>query len=312
MGLFFFRSQGVVVALLLGGCGGETQEATNQPVPVTATAEAPRAETSGGGESSDFHLTPATYREGDRVVLPVVFTEGTRAELVYAPKLDIAALGVGPYSSGRLQGESPRPGRSDVVGRDFWIFFGNLDDVLVSLNGGKPPLLLGQNEGVNGQTVGFWDLGSDPGADYLGFQFGRWAVLVYDYAADGHLPGAAMTDAERASWATSFSGHETSEGFLLLEGAGSLLRLARAGEHAGPQLSFGSVEPSRSLTLYPGRCSPHRDQTRLVHGKLVEWGRGSADWCLSDSMRIQASGRDRFIDGLIRDLAVRNVALANR
>ena len=119
-----------------------------------------------------------------------------------------------------------------------------------------------------------------------------------------------MTDAERGSWAANFIGRETPDGFLLLEASGPL-RLARAGEGAGPQLTFSAANPARSLGLHPGECSPHRDQTRVVDGKLVEWCHGFADWCLSDSMRIHATGGDEFIGALIRELAVRNVIIAN-
>ena len=312
MAVSLVRAKALVLALLVtAGCGGATREPTNQAELATATTDPAAAKAaSGTGEATDFRFVPATSRDGHRVVLPVTFPDGTTAELIYPPKLRIAALGVGPYSSGSLQGESPIPERSDVVARDFRIFLGEVDEVLLSLNRGKPPLLLAQYEGVDGQAVGFWDLAeSEPGSDFLGFQFGRWAVLVYDYAADGEMRGAAMTDAERASWAASFSGHETTDGFLLLEDAGPL-QLARAGEHAGPQLSFGSVGRPPSLMLYPGRCRPHRAQTRVVHGKLVQWSNRFADWCLSDSMRVHASGPDQFVGALIEDLGVRDVTLA--
>lgn len=305
------RATLVLALLVTTGCGGAKREPTNEAEHATATTDPAAAKAaSGTGEPSDFRFTPETSRDGHRVVLPVTFPDGTTAELSYPPKLRIAALGVGPYSSGSLQGESPTPERSDTVGRDFQIFFGELDHVLLSLNRGKPPLLLAQYEGVDGQAVGFWDLAEwEQGTDYLGFQFGRWAVLVYDYAADGPMRGAAMTDAERASWAASFLGNETIDGFLLLEGGGPL-QLARAGEHAGPQLSFGSVGRPPSLMLYPGRCRPHSDQTRFVDGKLVQWSNRFADWCLSDSMRIHASGPDPFVGALIEDLGVRDVTLA--
>jgi len=182
----------LVLLLLAAGCGGASEQ---RAMPMTITAE--------GRKASDFHFFPVTYREANRVALPVTFTDGTRAELVYLPKLDIAGLGGGPYGSGTLKGESPTRGRSDVVGRDFWIFYGEVEDVVLSLNGGKMPRLLGEYQGV-GQTVGLWDFRSDHNADYLAFQFGRWVVLMYDYASDGDFPGAAMTDAERASWSASF------------------------------------------------------------------------------------------------------------
>lgn len=250
---------------------------------------------------------PATYGEGDRVVLPVTFPDRTSAEVVYPPELDIAGLGVFPYGSGTLHGKSPTPGRSDFVARDFWIRYGDLERVLALRNGGGPPVLLAEYEGVGGQPVGLWDLRSDKIAQHhLGFQFGRWAVLVYDYAGGG----AAMTDAERATWAASFSGRETGDGFLLLQASGPL-RLARASEHAGPELTFSEGKPTRALSLYPGKCRPHQGQDRLVYGKRVQWSKGFADWCLSDSMRIHASGSRDFIGALIRALEVRQIVLAD-
>ena len=251
---------------------------------------------SAGDERID--LRPATRSDGDKVVLPLTFPDGTTVELVHPRALDLAALGVFPYGSGRLQGESPIAGRGDVVGRDFWIRHGDVEDLLELRNRGRPPKLLAEYEGVGDATVGFWDLDAD-GTRKLGFQFGRWAVLVYDYVGAG-----AMTDAERASWAANFSGRETADGFLVLEASGPL-RLARAGEHAGPQLTFSAVDPRRELTLYPGPCRPHRDQSQVVAGRRVNWSGAYADWCLSESMRIHAGGSRAFVGALIRDLVVR-------
>lgn len=249
-----------------------------------------------GQAQVDFR--PRTRREGADVVLPLTFPDGTTAELVYPPNLGLTSLDVFPYGSGRLQGKSPIAGRGDVVGRDFWIRRGGVEELLQRRNRGRRPELLAEYEGVGGATVGFWDLDAG-GTRKLGFQFGRWAVLVYDYIGAG-----AMTDAERASWAASFSGNETADGFLVLEASGPL-RLARASEHAGPQLTFAAVDPRRELTLYPGPCRPHRDQSQVVAGKRVAWSGGFAAWCLSESMRIHAGGSRAFVGALIRDLAVR-------
>jgi hypothetical protein len=292
-------SVGVALGLcFLTGCGDGTHEQRARANDRAAAEATPRR---GDG---DLGLAPATYREGDRVVLPVTFPDGTRAELVYPPELDIAGLGVFPYGSGTLHGTSPTPERSDFVARDFWIRYGELDDLLALRNGGAPPALVAQYEGADGKAVGLWDLHSDDTAHKLGFQFGGWAVLVYDYVAVG-----AMTDAERASWAASFSGRETREGFLVLASS-SPLRLARVGDHAGPQLTF--AEAGRALILYPnpGTCRPHDDRARLVDGRLVSWNGGFANWCLSDSMRIHAEGDREFIGALIRELDVRNVTIA--
>jgi len=288
----------VLVLLVLTGCGGRAEE------PVAAADEKAAAETPATGSGDgDLGFVPATYREGDRVVLPITFPDGTSAELLYPPELGIAELGVFPYTSGTLRGVSPTPARGDSVARDFVIRYGDLDALLVAKNEGKQPRLLAQYEGADGQTVGLWDFSWNDTAHYLGFQFGRWTVLVYDYVDAG-----AMTDTERASWAASFSGRETDEGFLLLEGSGPL-RLARAREHAGPQLTFAAGEPTRALLLFPGECGPHRDQTRLVDGKRVQWNGGFAEWCLSDSMRIHAEASREFIGAVIQDLEVRNVTI---
>ena len=254
---------------------------------------------------------PTTYQADDRVVLPLTFPDGTSAELVYPPELEIAEFGLSPYTSGTLHGRSTERGRGDFVGRDFMIRHGDLEEVLDRFTGSRPPRLVAEYEGVDDRTVGLWDVRSEPveHLHYLGFQFGRWAVLVYDYRGAG-----SMTDAERASWAASFSGRETDDGFIVLEGSGPL-RLARAGRHAGPEIDIASPDWERGLSLYPGTCTPHRDQTQLVDGKLVDWSglwsAGSADWCVSDSMRAHAAGSRDFVGVLIRELEVRNMAIAS-
>ena len=288
------------VVLLLTGCGaaGDGRKVDGRASPRTEGDERPE----NGERRRAFHLVPRTYRDGDHVLLPATFTDGTRIELLYPRRLGIADLGVVPYGSGRLEGKSPTPRRGDRVGRDFLVLRGKLEDVLRTFNGGRPPPLLAGYVSSGGRSVGFWGLsGGGLAVNYLGFQFGDWAVLVYDYPSGN---AAAMTEGERAAWSASFSGHETEDGFLVLEGSGPL-RLAAAGEHAGPQLKFGSVEPPRSLALFLGPCEPHADQTRLVGGTRVQWGGKFADWCVSDSLRAHATGTDEFVGALIRDLRVR-------
>jgi hypothetical protein len=310
VGFWASRSGALVAAVLLvAGCGGSVDTSDRRGGAGTAAVEESDPQDRRAGDARSWRFVPAARPEGDSVVLPVTFTDGTRAELVYPRKLEIAALGLAPYGSATLRGESPVPGRSDDVGRDFLILHGEVHDYLARSGLPKPPSPIARYEAADGQTVGFWNL-PPPEPNSLGFQFGRWAVLVYDYPADGESGGAAMTDAERAAWAASFSGRETADGFLLLRGSGPL-RLARAGETAGPQLSFGSVGGPLWFALYPGPCKPHRDQTQLVHGRLVSRTPGFARWCLSDTMRIHARGRGPVIDGLIRGLAVRDLTLAD-
>jgi hypothetical protein len=291
----------VAVALLLVpmGCGSRADGP-----PKADKDETAQTRPDGRGDG-DLRFVPAMYREGDRIVLPVTFLDGTSAELVYPPELEIAELGVFPYSSGRLPRETPTPQYGEVVGRDFLIRHGDLERVLALLNNGTRPALIARYEGADGDDVGLWDLRTDDTANYLGFQFGDWAVLVYDY----ERVGPAMTDPERAAWSANFSRRETGDGFLILEGSGPL-RLAHVSEHAGPELDFSDADAKRGLELYPSDCRPHRHQTQVVDGKLVQWSRGFANWCLSDSMRIHASGSNEFVGALIRELEVRNVTIA--
>ena len=226
-------------------------------------------------------FVPGTYRDGDLTVLPVRFPDGTRAELRHPPGLRLAELGVEPYSSGALG-----------VARDFAVRHGTVADVMAGLNGTR---LRTYPSGAS-----YWATRGGHARRYLAFQFGQWAVLVYDYPRGS----AAMTPAQRAAWARSLRGRETRRGFLRLIGRGRL-RLAEAGEHAGPELSFGSPGGRRWVALYPGRCRPIPDADRRVGGKRVSWDGRFASWCVSRDLRAHARGRRRFVFRLVRGLEAR-------
>jgi hypothetical protein len=251
------------------------------------------------GPTPDDRFVPPVERERGRVVLPLTFTDGTRAELRYPPALRLAERGVVPYGSGVLDGDSPHPGRSDRVARDFVIVHGDVDQIMARWDGGAT--LRRTYPGAGGGVVGLWEL---PPGDfhvyYLAFQFGRWAVLVHDFPPEFDDGAASMTEEERASWALSMSGWETAGGFLRLD-ATSPLRLLGAGAHAGPQLAFGAAGP---LTLTPGRCRRTRHHDRTMSGKHVSWSRRHATWCVSRSMRADARGSRRWRRALIRGLDV--------
>jgi len=167
-------------------------------------------------------FVPPTHRDGDRVVMPLTFPDGTRISIAYPPELALAELGVVPYGSATLQGESPHPERGDEVGRDFLVRYGAGESRPRSLD----------------------------------FAFGPWTVEVYDYAADSP---AAMTRRERESFHAALSGHVTGDGFLVLTAAPPL-ELAEAGEHAGPALKFGTPA-DRWVRLALERCGPAAETT---------------------------------------------------
>jgi hypothetical protein len=172
----------------------------------------------------DDRFVPPTHRDGDRVVMPLTFPDGTRAAITYRPALALAELGLEPYGSATLAGDSPHPARADEVGRDFWIRHG-------AHARRQPTSLL--------------------------FEFGRWTVEVWDFEAGN--PGA-MTPQERRDFRANLSGHVTADGFLVLE-ASPPLTLAEAGEHAGQALHFGMRDRSPWLLLRMQRCGPRAEST---------------------------------------------------
>ncbi len=71
-------------------------------------------------------------------------------------------------------------------------------------------------------------------------------------------------------WAAGLRGRETDDGFLVLEGSGGL-RLAAAGEHAGPHLMLGAMS-AEFILLMPGWCDAKTDRPTRSDG--------FGSWCL--------------------------------
>jgi hypothetical protein len=232
--------------------------------------------------------------------MPVTFPDGTTAELAYPPELDLASLRVQPYSSGYGPG----------FARDFLVYDEPIGEVIGNYEGAE---LLAEYDDGHGGTVGFWRL--PPGRLYLAFQFGSWTVLVYDYNGD-----AAMSDEDRGLWATNFHGQDPEDGFLLLE-ADPPLMLARAGEHAGPELEFWSPAGElKGVLLFPGECTPYHegedgfDDIEMVNGLAVSRDGEFADWCVpkaSMTVHVYQEPGDTFIDDVLDGLEIRNVDLAS-
>lgn len=244
---------------------------------------------------------PSTYREADKVVMPVTFPDGTTAEILYTPELELAGTSIQPYTSA---------GGPGGVGRDFTIVYGRAEEVL--RDWGEATLLAEYSDGLGG-TVGFWRL---PDSDYLAFQFGSWTVLVYDYQDSG----ARMSEEQRSLWATHLHGHESSDGWLVLE-ADPPLSLARAGEHAGPELEFWFPGVEKGVLFFAGECAPieagggyKEEDIENVDGLAVARTKATngdwfALWC-DPSVPIQVhvyGGKDEtLIDAVVEGLEIRS------
>jgi hypothetical protein len=258
-------------------------------------------------------FVPPTYREGDRVVMPVTFPDGSTAEVVYPADLDLAGQGVHPKSSGYLQGK----GTGYAI--DFWIARGTVEEAIAALGGGE---LEAEYPDGRGGNVSLWNMTKrfEPNwQNWLGFQLGSWAVMVH-HAPPGAGP-APMTEEERATWARTLRGDETADGFLVLE-AEPPLELARPGDKDGPELGIGDEYKLPFVLLVVGRCEQYRaGEGGFQEGDLVRVGdvvmdRSSdfASWCDPGGlMRVhvyQARGDD-YIDRIALDVEIRSVRLAS-
>jgi Tol biopolymer transport system component len=305
--LYTMRSDGTDVRLVVGPESGlfvasvdwGTAPVTEEPA---LTAPTPQPSPTGSDEPVG-PFRPATYREGDRTVMPVTFPDGTTAELVYPPNLEVLGPGgLAPYSSGYMPGNA----------RDFWIFHGSVENVVHRF---EDPELLGEYPDGRGGIVTFWHFPVEPETNWLAFQFGDWTVLVYDYA-----PGSAgppMTEEERRVWARTLLGHQTRDGFLLLE-ALPPLELATAGDHAGPELGL-SAHAATGIGVYAERCQSYdkqegfeENQLIRVGGLVVDRSKGFAAWCDPDTrINVHVTGNREFIDKAIEGLDIRNARYAS-
>jgi len=278
----------VAVSLFAAGCDApaETESRARSTGPLRSQLHI--------GDSESF--TPATHKERGKVIMPVTFPDGSTAEIVYLPDTDIAAMGAQPYSSGQL---------SDCCGRDFFVLFGGVPKGELA---GEAPLKI--YRGADGSAVEYWRMGAsghDPETErWLIFNFHPWYVLVWDEKG-------SMTDQNLASWARGLAGAEARDGSLRLT-ADQPLQLAKAGEHAGPELLFS--DRRQMVSFFVGDCErdPKED------GKVVALGGKTgpeAEWFASrcfvnQSMRMHVQSEDATVARRVIDrVEIRNVQLAS-
>jgi hypothetical protein len=227
----------LAMALLLTGAAcGPANPGPSQPprtaAPPAATARAedtipcrPSVQPEATGEP---RFTPPTRREGDTMALPVVFPDGSTAELRAPRELDLASLGVWARTSGVL-------GKDAATGRDLRIAYGNAE----GLTAGEAPVACYQ--GADRSQVELWRSQDPEVRFWLLFRFGAWTVAIWDGNA-----GRLMGHQDRALWARSLVGRETEGGWLVLRGR----RPLRLGpEHTATcSCSSGTSAPGRSCS----------------------------------------------------------------
>jgi hypothetical protein len=230
------------------------------------------------------HFVPSLQLEEDRLKLNAVFVDGTTATVSWPDDLDLVADGLVPYGWAFIAGGSSR---------DFFVRPGPIEDVLALLGGAD---LLDDYPNGAGAMVGYWRPEGDE-VDYLGFEFGNWTVLVFEYRD----PALQMSDEHRALWATNFRGQETPEGFLVLS-AEHPLQLVYAGDYPVP-LNITLRGPEGEVELTPGECPAG------TIGAPV--GDVFATWCTADGMMtVQVYGSPGFQQAVKDGLTVDAIEIA--
>jgi hypothetical protein len=223
-------------------------------------------------------FVPQTRPEGDRLILPVTFPDGSTAELLYPPDLDIAGLGVTPYMAG--------------CGHDFgFTYF----DPRGTMYKGAP---LETYIGSDGNQVSLYEsVPGFEGIDFLMFSFGEWWVDLYQYSDERDTPG------ERRFCAEHLLGTVTEDGWLVLSGPESL-------DLYRPKLQFGDLGPERRfLILFAKQCESDPDYgTVEIDGIRVDLSEDFASWCDPSGVDIHVyfDPDSSFFEDVIEGLEIRN------
>ena len=199
----------LLVALLLaaaacGPAGGGPSQPSHPAAPPPATSQAdgtiPCRPSLQSAATGKLRFTTPARRDGEVVVMPLVFPDGTTAELRYPPELELAKLGVWPRTSGAI-------GKEPSTGRDLLIVYGDAE----GLTAGTAPAAC--YPGAERGQAELWR-SQDPDVRYwLLFRVGAWTVAMWDGNA-----GRLMGHQDRAVWARSLVGRETGRGWLVLRG----------------------------------------------------------------------------------------------
>ena len=271
------RSVSVLVplALVVAGVGVPllvlAPPGPESPSPVAGPNAAPSP------TATPTEFVPPTYVEGDHVVMPVTFPDGTAAELVYPPELDLASFSVYPNTQGDL-------GRGSC-GSDFFISSATGD---AGVSGAGPVALFPGTDG----NVELWRGDRAHGGYWLIFEFGRWYVAVHC--------NRGPRDETHAVWAASLSGGETPEGYLVLE-ASAPLQLHPWRDVGGPALFISDRDIFIELVAGSTNIGEDRDPSD-----------GVVQWRFQEGhVRLYANafskGAKDTLQGLVDGLEVRNV-----
>jgi hypothetical protein len=271
--------------------------ATTIPTPTTA----PPTTTTLPAAARHQPLVPKTYRAGGRVVMPVTFPDGSTAELLYPPGLDLAGMGVQPDVS-FLRKSDPAP--------RFALMFHHGPPGPEYFRGDRPERRFTTRSGGQAEL---WPANPpppeakflSPPAYWLALRAGSWVVL------------APVPDPEMAAEvADSLDARETSGGFPVIDAHGPFALSTESGEGGGTMLSIGD-RAARPDLIDPGATFSHV-QIYLAPCQQVENPPDPTDYALKclggdgTTRRITAHiyGDPAFVKAVYDGLEARNLRLA--
>lgn len=244
---------------------------------------------------------PPTSRRGENVFLPVVFPDGTTAQLVYPPKLKIHRLGVQPVVSLSLRARGKYFEEFLMITKTDVDEVARTDEILESYEGplGTVRVYRPKSRREFGNPL------------LIHHRVGSWNIFV----GDGNA-GSFMGKRNRRLWAEHLDGFETKSGFIVLKPQPPLAFATGPGE---PDLYFHSC--FRMIELRLSRCEDlkgaelaKRQYAETVRGITVHrYETGNqvyANWC-TPSRRVSVYLDDfdkRYVDLAVQALKVTDVS----
>lgn len=248
----------------------------------------------------NLFIPPVSQRGGD-IVLPVVFADGSTAQLLYPPKLKLHRLGVQPAVSLALRARGKYHEEFLMITKTPIDEVARTDKILESYEGPLGTVRVyrpkSRREFLNPLLIHH--------------RVGSWNIFV----GDGNA-GSFMGKRNRRLWAEHLDGFETKSGFIVLKPQPPLAFATGPGE---PDLYFHSC--FRMIELRLSRCEDlkgaelaKRQYAETVRGITVHrYETGNqvyANWC-TPSRRVSVYLDDfdkRYVDLAVQALKVTDVS----
>jgi hypothetical protein len=282
----------LLVGLLATSCADSAADRNMSSPSENSDTTVPSASVTASPSASPSYLdpderwAPPVHREGDLVVMPITFPDGTTADLRYPPELALEQFSVYPdtFAAGGPQacGSSVHATRYDpkvgyVIGSEPLAQFTRTDGSIAELWDGEPL--------------------SEP-HDYLLIRFDSWTVVV---PCRWH----GDWDREEVSvWSENVQGHESPDGMLVLTATPPIEVHPYEGS---PTVRFSIRDLVLDLTVAPNECRLSSNDRGV--------GDGTVQWCIQPSggiwlyatMFTATAKAEKVLQGLVEDLQVLNV-----